>query len=54
MTDQAPFDRGAPDAPLDRLATPYRTHTCGALRASDAGSPARLSGWSTAAVTTAS
>jgi len=45
MTDQAPFDRGAPDAPLDRLATPYRTHTCGALRASDAGSPARLSGW---------
>ncbi|TAK00366.1 MAG: aspartate--tRNA ligase [Chloroflexota bacterium] len=27
------------------LATPYRTHTCGALRASDAGSPARLAGW---------
>ncbi len=24
---------------------PYRTHTCGALRASDAGAPARLSGW---------
>ncbi len=23
----------------------YRTHTCGALRASDAGHPARLSGW---------
>ena len=23
----------------------YRTHTCGALRATDAGSPARLSGW---------
>ena len=23
----------------------YRTHTCGALRASDAGSPVRLSGW---------
>jgi aspartyl-tRNA synthetase len=23
----------------------YRTHTCGALRAADAGSPARLSGW---------
>jgi aspartyl-tRNA synthetase len=45
MTDQAPFDRGAPHAPLDRLATPYRTHTCGALRASDDGSPARLSGW---------
>jgi len=27
------------------LATPYRSHTCGALRASDAGSPARLAGW---------
>ena len=24
---------------------PYRTHTCGALRASDAGATARLSGW---------
>jgi aspartyl-tRNA synthetase len=24
---------------------PYRTHTCGALRAADAGAPARLSGW---------
>ncbi|MBV8911877.1 MAG: hypothetical protein JOZ05_02420, partial [Acetobacteraceae bacterium] len=23
----------------------YRTHTCGALRASDAGVTARLSGW---------
>src|SRR6266568_2628447 len=23
----------------------YRTHTCGALRASDVGNPARLSGW---------
>src|SRR5271163_2479121 len=23
----------------------YRTHTCGALRLSDAGQPARLSGW---------
>jgi aspartyl-tRNA synthetase len=23
----------------------YRTHHCGALRATDAGSPARLSGW---------
>jgi aspartyl-tRNA synthetase len=23
----------------------YRTHTCGALRAADAGTPARLSGW---------
>jgi aspartyl-tRNA synthetase len=27
------------------LATPYRSHTCGALRAADAGAPARLSGW---------
>ncbi|NBO20300.1 MAG: aspartate--tRNA ligase, partial [Proteobacteria bacterium] len=24
---------------------PYRTHTCGALRASDVGQTARLSGW---------
>ena len=23
----------------------YRTHTCGALHAADAGHPARLSGW---------
>ena len=27
------------------LATPYRSHTCGQLRASDAGTPARLAGW---------
>ena len=27
------------------LATPYRTHTCGALRAADAGKQARLAGW---------
>jgi aspartyl-tRNA synthetase len=27
------------------LATPYRTHTAGQLRASDAGSDARLAGW---------
>jgi aspartyl-tRNA synthetase len=27
------------------LATPYRTHTCGQLRADDAGSSARLAGW---------
>ncbi|HEX3428374.1 MAG TPA: aspartate--tRNA ligase [Candidatus Limnocylindrales bacterium] len=45
MTDSPPLDRGRPDAPADLLATPYRTHTCGALRASDAGSVARLSGW---------
>jgi aspartyl-tRNA synthetase len=27
------------------LTTPYRTHTCGQLRASDAGTHARLAGW---------
>jgi aspartyl-tRNA synthetase len=27
------------------FASPYRTHTCGALRAADAGAPARLAGW---------
>ena len=27
------------------LATPYRTHTCGALRADDDGRPASLAGW---------
>ncbi len=30
---------------LDDLATPYRTDTCGGLRASDAGREARLAGW---------
>ena len=45
MTDSPPLDRGAPDGPADRLVTPYRTHTCGALRIADAGSSARLSGW---------
>jgi aspartyl-tRNA synthetase len=34
MTDRAPS-----------LATPYRTHTAGQLRASDAGTTARLAGW---------
>jgi aspartyl-tRNA synthetase len=45
MTDSPPLDRGATDAPADHLDTPYRTHTCGALRAADAGTTARLSGW---------
>ncbi len=30
---------------LPSLATPYRSHTCGALRGADAGSTARLAGW---------
>ena len=45
MTDSPPLDRGTSDVPVDLLATPYRTHTCGALRAADAGTVARLSGW---------
>jgi len=45
MTDSPPLDRGTTDAPADHLATSYRTHTCGALRATDAGTVARLSGW---------
>ena len=44
MTDPAPLER-AVDVPPDLLATPYRTHTCGALRAADSGAIARLSGW---------
>jgi aspartyl-tRNA synthetase len=31
--------------PNASLATPYRTHTCGQLRVSDAGTAARLAGW---------
>ena len=31
--------------PSPSLATPYRTHTCGALRPDDAGSTASLAGW---------
>jgi len=31
--------------PIPSLATPYRTHTCGQLRAGDAGTDARLAGW---------
>jgi aspartyl-tRNA synthetase len=34
---------GSPPPP--DFASSYRTHSCGQLRASDAGSPARLSGW---------
>src|SRR5258706_5818028 len=45
MTSAPLFAGGATAAPADRLATPYRTHTCGALRLADAGSTVRLSGW---------
>ncbi len=31
--------------PTPSLATPYRTHTCGALRGTDEGDTARLAGW---------
>jgi aspartyl-tRNA synthetase len=31
--------------PSPGLATPYRSHTCGELRATDAGSEVRLAGW---------
>ena len=31
--------------PVPSLATPFRTHTAGALRADDAGTEARLAGW---------
>jgi aspartyl-tRNA synthetase len=39
------YDTAAMTDPGPSLATPYRTHTCGQLRASDAGTEARLSGW---------
>ncbi len=32
-------------AAMTNLATPYRTHTCGALRGDDAGAEVRLAGW---------
>jgi aspartyl-tRNA synthetase len=34
-----------PDTPTASLATPFRTHTCGELRAIDAGRRADLAGW---------
>ena len=34
-----------PTTPSSTFASPYRTHTCGELRASDEGTEARLSGW---------
>ena len=39
------YDTAAMTDPSPSLATPYRTHTCGQLRADDAGSTARLAGW---------
>src|SRR4029079_14799904 len=39
------YDTPAMTTTPPSLATPYRTHTAGALRASDAGTQARLSGW---------
>jgi aspartyl-tRNA synthetase len=39
------YDSRAMTDHTQSLATPYRTHTCGQLRATDDGSPARLAGW---------
>ncbi len=39
------YDTPAMSDPTPSLATPYRTHTNGELRATDAGSEARLAGW---------
>ncbi len=39
------YDTAAMTHPAPSLATPYRTHTCGQLRAGDAGTDARLAGW---------
>jgi aspartyl-tRNA synthetase len=39
------YDTAAMSEPTPSLATPYRTHTCGQLRAADAGTDARLAGW---------
>jgi len=39
------YDTAAMTDEIANLATPYRSHTCGALRAADAGAPARLAGW---------
>jgi len=45
MTDSPPLERATDARPSNLLATPYRTHTCGALRITDANRTARLSGW---------
>jgi aspartyl-tRNA synthetase len=43
--DRLDYDTPAMIDDQPSLATPYRTHTCGALRASHAGDGARLAGW---------
>ncbi len=45
MTDAPPAERPTGDPIAPALPTPYRTHTCGALRAANAGERARLAGW---------
>ncbi len=40
-----PYDTAAMTTPEPGLATPYRTHTAGQLRGSDAGTEASLAGW---------
>ncbi len=48
------YDTLAMSDPLASLATPYRTHTCGALRATDAARPPDSPAGSIDAATTAS
>ena len=43
--EQNDYDTVAMSDSTPSFATPYRTHTCGELRASDSGVPARLAGW---------
>jgi aspartyl-tRNA synthetase len=45
MTDSPPADRDDTIVVAPSFETPYRTDTCGVLRAGDAGRPARLAGW---------
>ncbi len=39
------YDTRDMSEPITSLATSYRTHTCGALRADDAGATVKLAGW---------
>ncbi len=45
MTDSPPPDRAADGGASPALETPYRTRTCGSLRAADKGAEVRLAGW---------